>query len=73
MKSPQKVCNLGAPRAAIHMSLVENDGEIVRLIGSQPGSCLIEDAPLDRPQQHVLQHRIVGDEQVRTTSLHLAA
>ncbi len=55
------------------MSLVEHDEELLVGVVLEPVLRLIEDLALDRPHQHVLEHRVVGHEKVGRRRLHLVA
>jgi hypothetical protein len=57
--------DLGALSAAIEVRLVEDEEERLVAVLREPLARLVEDRPLDRPHQHVLEHRVVGDEDVR--------
>ena len=55
------------------MRLVHDEHESFSGVGLEPGSCLIEHRPLQRTHQHVLEHRVVGDEEVRRISQNLVS
>src|SRR5262249_35158452 len=63
--------HLGAVGAAIEMRLVKNEDEFFLGMRREIIARVPENLPLDRPQQHIFQHRIVGHEQIRTGRLNL--
>jgi hypothetical protein len=53
------------------VEFVDDEREGVGFIGSEPVARLVEDRPLDLPQEHHVQHRVVRDEDVWRVLLHI--
>jgi hypothetical protein len=53
------------------VGFVENENHLVAAIGMKPLPRLAEYLPLNGAHQHVFEHGIVGDEQVRAPQLRL--
>ena len=60
---PDQKCDLRTLCTAIHVRFVENEHQAVAVL-SEPLPRLVENRPLERPHQHVFEHRVVGDEDV---------
>jgi len=72
-KPPHQQADFRTSSAAIEVGLVEDDGEFLVRVRGEPGGRLIEDGPFDRTHQHIFEHRIVGDQQIRRGILRLVA
>ncbi len=69
----QQVGHLGAGRAAVHVEFVEDQGEAGVRGLLQPLPRGAEDVLLLLAEQHDVQHRVVGDHDVRRRCLHVPA
>ena len=56
--------HLSALSASIEVRLVDDEEKTFVGVLVQPFPCAIEDGPLERTHQHVLEHRVVGDDHV---------
>jgi hypothetical protein len=63
-KSSQEQSNFRTSCPAIGMSLIEYQNENAILVFVKPILCLFEEPTFDWPQHHILEHRVVGDENV---------
>ena len=56
--------HLCSGRPPVEVCLVDNQEELLLGIVGQPLTGMVENRSLQRPHQHVLQHRVVGDEHI---------
>ena len=72
-QTAQEERDFRARRAAVQVRLVDDEEELLLRVGLQPGPCHVEDRPFQRAHEHVLEHRVVRDEDVRRRGQHLVA
>ena len=65
--------NFTASRTAIHMCLINDEEQLVLWGCREPLACRFPDILFPWAQQHVFQHGIVCNENIRTELLHLKA
>ena len=63
-EAPQEESNLGSGSASVEMRLVDDEKEPFLGVLGEPLPSAIKDWSFQRPHEHVLEHRVVGDEQV---------
>ena len=62
-ESAQQESDLGSSSAAVHVRLVEHQKKLVAVL-REPLCGLRKDRAFERPHQHVLEHRVVRDQDV---------
>ena len=67
----QQIGHLGPRGAAIHVKLVDHHGEHVTAVGVKPVAGALEEPRIALTQKHDVQHRVVGDQDVRRMHLHV--
>src|SRR6185437_12205741 len=72
-QAPNKQGHLRTCASAIEVRFIEDKKKGLGWVVLQPLSRCIEDGPLQGAHQHVFQHRIVRDENIRRLRLHLMA
>ena len=73
LEPPDQQRDLRPARAAVEVGLVDDEQQLLMRVPVVILAGLLEDLPFDGPHQHVLKHRIVGDEDVRRLTVHLVA
>ena len=63
--------NFAAGRAFIHMGLINHEQQLVGWVAVQPRLCTRPYRGLTGAEQHIFQHRVVRNQDVRTDFLHL--
>ncbi|MGB9753647.1 hypothetical protein [Roseiflexus castenholzii] len=71
----QNVSHFGSGSAAVRMKFIDDQKEhsfgMVWL--SQPLPCLFKDVTLNSAHQHNIQHRVIGNQNIRRRLLHIPA
>ena len=70
-ETPYQERYLSARGSTIHVRLINNKQQSIRRISPQPRTGVLPYFFLARTEQHILQHRIVRNENIRTKLLHL--
>ena len=73
LQAPNQKTDFRSRDSAVHVGFIENQQKLVAGIARQPVAGLAEDGAFNRAQQHILEHRVVGDEQIRGILLDLMA